>query len=158
MEKSGKVRKIGYIFFVIAILGAIGYGAFLVFRNSNLSVNTFTSDGYAIYLSPNKIKADVLPFKNGTDYAYKKYGNKVSFVSNNDNVSIDEDSILHYQDGGLVVLKNTVGIDLDKIDDEIIMYYNIYKNTNIKYDSSKEEYYVSTADKKISYKKLLNRL
>lgn len=158
MTKKAGLNKILYIVFVAIIIGVIAYGALIVFKNKNTMVSTFTSDGYAVYLSPNNMKADVLPFKNGETYAYKKYGNKVAFESNDASVSVDDNNIMHYQNGGIVVLKNTVGMDITTIDDDLILYYNIFKNTEVKYDSGNDEYYVETKDKKLSYKRLLVRI
>ena len=157
MVKSNKLRKILYSLFVVAIIGVIAYGVIFVYQNATASVSTFTSDGYALYLSPNSIKASTLPFKNGDIYAYKKRNNKVAFESNNENVSVDDDAIMHYQNGNLVVLKNTVGIDLNEISNDLILYYNIFKNTEIKKDSS-NGYYIESIDKKIGFKKLLLRI
>ena len=133
MVKSSKLRNILYSLFVVVIVGLVIYGVLIVRRNANSSVNTFTSDGYAIYLTPNSIKASVAPFKNGEEYAYKKYGNKVAIDSKNGKTTIDDDSVIHYQNGNIIVLKNTVGIDLETIDDELILYYNLFKNTEIRH-------------------------
>ena len=156
--KNSKFKKVGYVLFVVGILGIIGYGALIVYRNANISVNTFTSDGYALYLKSNNIKAETVNFKNGDKYKFKKYDNVISIDSDSKSSSINDDSLIHYQNGGLIVLKNTVGIDLDKIGDEIILYYNLYKNTEVKYDSTGDEYYVDATDKKITFKKLLLRI
>ena len=157
MVKSSKLRNILYSLFVVVIVGLVIYGVLIVRRNANSSVNTFTSDGYAIYLTPNSIKASVAPFKNGEEYAYKKYGNKVAIDSKNGKTTIDDDSVIHYQNGNIIVLKNTVGIDLETIDDELILYYNLFKNTEIKHDEA-NGYYVEGIDKKVNYKKLLLRI
>ena len=157
MVKSSKLRNILYSLFVVVIVGLAIYGVLIVRRNANSSVNTFTSDGYAIYLTPNSIKASVAPFKNGEEYAYKKYGNKVAIDSKNGKTTIDDDSVIHYQNGNIIVLKNTVGIDLETIDDELILYYNLFKNTEIKHNQT-GGYYVEGIDKKVNYNKLLLRI
>lgn len=157
MIKNTKIRNVFYSLFVVVIVGLIIYGILIVRKNANSSVSTFTNDGYALYLAPNSIKASISPFKNGNKYAYKKYGNKVSISSNDGNVTIDDDSVIHYQNGNLIVLKNTVGLDLDTLNDELILYYNLFKNTEIKRDQN-NGYYVEGVDKKINYKKLLLRI
>ena len=157
MVKSSKVRNIFYALFVTIIVGIVIYGILIVHKNANSSVNKFTSDGYALYLAPNSIKASTASFKNGNQYAYKKYGNKVSISSNDGNVTIDDDNIIHYQNGNLIVLKNTVGLDLDTLEDEVILYYNLFKNTEIKRDQT-NGYYVDGIEKRVNYKKLLLRV
>ena len=151
-------RKIAYSLFVVAILGIIAFGIYIVRRNANLSVNTFTFDGYAIYLSPNSIKAEVVPFKNGKQYAFKKYGNKISVESNEGDVFVEENAVIHYQNGNFVVLKNVVGLDLDKIDDEVILYYNLFKNTEVKHNKTTNDYYVEGVDQKTTFNKMLIRI
>ena len=157
MVKSNKLRKFLYYVFVIAIIGTIAYGAMLVYQNANVSVSSFTSDGYAIYASANSIKSSVYPFRNGDVYAYKKRNNKISFESDNQDIYVDDDTVMHYQNGNLVILKNVVGIDLEEIDKELILYYNLFKNTEIKSDSA-GGFYVEGIDKKIDFKKLLMRI
>ena len=154
---NNKLRNILYSIFVVAIVGVIIWAGSYIFSNSNASSETFISDGYTLYLSPNSIKASVVTFKKGNEYTYKKKGNKVAFEGNDGNVTLDDDSLIHYQNGSLVVLKNIVGIDLDTLEDEIILYYNLYKNTEIKKDSG-EGYYIDSVSKKIPYKKMLLRI
>ncbi len=151
-----KKNKLLYFAFIIVIIGVIGYGAFLVYKNINLFTKSFTSDGYAIYLDE-KSKANVLPFSKGTDYSYKKYDNRISFTSSNDNVKVDDSTIIHYQNKNLLLLKNTVGIDLDNIDQNIVFYYNIFKNTEINYNNNRYEIETINTDK-VSFGKLLLRV
>ena len=48
-----------------------------------------------------------------------------SIQSGNKNVKIDKDTVIHYTDDSLGVLKKVVGIDVSTINNDIIFYYNI---------------------------------
>ena len=154
-----KNKKILYWFFVLFILVVIAYGINMFFDNVTVATNVFTTDGYAVYLKGNVLKTSVETFTGGTEYNYKKYDNKVSFVSNsNNNVLLDNNTGIHYQNNNILLLKNVVGIDLNKIEDELIIYYNLFQDTEINYDTEEKEYYVeNVAKEKIEFKKLLLR-
>lgn len=126
-----------FIAFIIVVLLCIGYGIFYVFGNVNSESYVFNKDGYALYVRENNnYKAESYSFTNGSIYNFKKSRGKITFESSNEgNVSIDDSSVVHYTDGSLLVLKNVVGLDLSTIKNDIIFYYNIYKNTNINYDN-----------------------
>ena len=52
---NSKLRNILYSVFVVAIVGIIIWAGSYIFSNSNASSETFISDGYTLYLSPNSI-------------------------------------------------------------------------------------------------------
>ena len=57
----------------------------------------------------------------------------VSVESNEGDVFVEENAVIHYQNGNFVVLKNVVGLDLDKIDDvdKIIEKEHVIMNNNM---------------------------
>lgn len=155
MKKNGKLL---FGVFVVLFIAAVSVGAVFIFNNLNTVSSTFDKDGYALYISSNKeAKASTYPFSSGTNYTYNKKNDKISFVSENDNVAIDEDTIIHYSDNSLGLLKKGVGIDANDIDKDLIFYYNIFKNTSVEY--SKDGYKVDiVGDNDVTFKNLLLRI
>ena len=138
---NNKSKNFGlFIGFIIILVAAVGYGIFYVFNNVNSETYTFNKDGYALYVSEkDNYKTNSYSFKNGSSYSFKKTNGKISFDSNEKgNVNIDDSTVVHYTDNSLLVLKNVVGLNLNSIDSEIILYYNIFKNTNT-YSSNSEK-------------------
>ena len=143
--------------FIILTLACVGYGIVIVIDEMNYQTGVFTNDGYALVLDSKKNKTDVLSFQSGTKYNFKKYNNKVGFSSNDGSVKVDDSTVVHYEDNSLLVLKDTVGINLNNVDSNVVFYYNIFKNTHIKYDDGK--YSIDLADKnKITFDQLLLRI
>ena len=146
------------ILFTMLLIGVITYGTIFVIRRFNRESGNFKNNGYAVILEKNNTKTKVLPFKSGTEYNYNKFDDVISYVSTeNEKAKIDDTNIIHYQDKSLMVLKNTVGVNLNTIDNNIIFYYNIFKNTEIKYRDNK--YYIKTSkDNEITFDELLLRI
>ena len=153
------MKKSKFIFFVfiLLVIGGIVFGVKIVLGSINDEQRTFSHDGYALTLNKNGNKSVPLAFSSGSNYNFKKFDNKISFLSDKKNVKIDEDTVIHYQDKSLLVLKNTVGIDLDNIDSDIIFYYNIFKNTEISYKDG--EYSIETKNNgEITFSPLMLRI
>lgn len=145
--------------FIIIAIALISYCAFYVFNNINSETYTFSKDGYALYVSKkNNYKTESYSFANGSSYSFKKSNNKISFSSSEKgNVNVDESTVIHYSDNSLLVLKKVAGLDVTTINNEIIFYYNIYKNTNIIFEDG--EYSVTSfTGEKINFKNLLLRI
>lgn len=157
---NNKSKNFGlFIGFIIILVAAVGYGIFYVFNNVNSETYTFNKDGYALYVNEkDNYKTNSYSFKNGSSYSFKKTNGKISFDSNEKgNVNIDDSTVVHYTDNSLLVLKNVVGLNLNSIDSEIILYYNIFKNTNIVYENG--AYVITTSNgEKINFTNLLLRI
>jgi hypothetical protein len=155
MKKNGKLL---FGFFIVVVIATIIFGGIFVSNSLNTSTSTFKKDGYALSFDGEKNnKATAYTFKNGTEYKYKLTTNTINFKYNNQNVNIDENTIIHYADKSVGVLKKVVGLDLSTIDREIIFYYNIYKNTQINW--SAEGYNIKLANaEKVKFKNLLIRV
>ena len=133
MKKNGKLL---FGFFIVVVIATITLGGMFISNSLNTSTDTFKKDGYALSFDGDKnVKATAYTFKNGTEYQYKSTTNTISFKHENEKVNIDENTIIHYADRSIGVLKKVVGLDVSTIDREIIFYYNIYKNTQINWDS-----------------------
>lgn len=149
--------KIFSALFIIITIVLIICGLVIVIDEKNYQTGLFTNDGYAVVLNDNKNKTNILTFQNGTKYNYKKYNNKVSFSSNDGNVKVDDSTVIHYQDKSLLVLKDTVGVDINTVDNTIIFYYNIFRNTQIKYENNKYKINV-VGDSEVNFNQLLLRI
>lgn len=152
-----KKTRFIYFLFLIVVISSIFYGVNVVRRNVNAESGQFSFDGYALVLNSKATKSEVITFNSGDVYNYKKYDDMVSFVSNDKKVKVDNSTVMHFQDKSLLVLKNTVGINLNSIDMPIIFYYNIFKNSTISYNDKK--YSIKTIDNgDITFEPLLLRI
>ena len=155
MKKNGKLL---FGFFIVVVIATITLGGMFISNSLNTSTDTFKKDGYALSFDGDKnVKATAYTFKNGTEYQYKSTTNTISFKHENEKVNIDENTIIHYADRSIGVLKKVVGLDVSTIDREIIFYYNIYKNTQINWGS--DGYSIKLAnEEKVKFKNLLVRV
>ena len=155
MKKNGKI--IFGLFLVITVIATI-FGGVLVYNSLNTDIYQFSKDGYALSFNGEKnTKAVAYSFKNGTEYQFKKNSNTINFKVAEEKVRLDENTVIHYSDDSLGVLKKVVGIDLSTVDRKIIFYYNIYKDTKI--TASNEGYGIKLAnEQEVTFKNLLMRI
>lgn len=88
-------------------------------------------------------------FNDNTDYE-PTYDNKVKFKdTDGKNTVVTDNSFIHYNDGSIVALHDGVLMDLDTIDDDPIVYYNVNKNKEAK----KMQYYyaIKNNDKDVKF-------
>lgn len=155
LKKNGKILFFVFLLFFII---TTTIGVVFVANNLNTNVLEFEKDGYALYLDKvTNVKAEAYSFNSGTEYRYKQSSNTISFKSDDKNVKIDKDTVIHYTDDSLGVLKKVVGIDVSTINNDIIFYYNIYKNTKI--NSNKDGYVIKLVnEEEVKFKNLLMRI
>ena len=155
MKKNGKII---FALFLILTIAASIFGGVLVYNSLNTDTYQFTKDGYALgFSTQNNTKAIAYSFKNGTEYQFKKNSNTINFEFEEENVRLDENTIMHYSDGSLGVLKKVVGLDVSTVDRKIIFYYNFYKDTKI--NSTSEGFSVKLAnEQEVKFKNLLIRI
>ncbi len=152
-----KKTKFAFFLFIVVLVVCTIFGVNIIRKNLDAESGKFSFDGYALVLNNKATKSEILTFNRDTVYSYKKYDDKVSFVSNDKKVKVDDSTIMHFQDKSLLVLKNTVGINLNSIDSPIIFYYNIFKNSMINYTDKK--YTIKTVDNgEITFEPLLLRI
>ena len=157
MNKIRAKYKILFGFFILILIGLICYGIFYFVNNINSESYSFQTDGYTIKLSSNMITPETYSFSSGEEYNYKKYNDNITFNSKEKgNVAINPNNMIHYQDGSLLTLKNMVGLDLNNIDNNIIFYYNIYKNTLI--NKKDGVYYINANQGNVNFEKLILRI
>ena len=141
LKKNGKI--LFFVFLVIFIV-TTSIGIVFVVNNLNTNVLKFDKDGYALYLDEVKsAKAEAYSFNSGTEYRYKKTSETISFKSDDKNVKVDRDTVIHYADDSLGVLKKVVGVDVNTVNNDIIFYYNIYKDTRINSDKDSSVTHIS---------------
>ena len=155
LKKNGKILFFVFLLFFII---TTTIGVVFVANNLNTNVLEFEKDGYALYLDKvTNVKAEAYSFNSGTEYRYKQSSDTISFKSDDKNVKIDKDTVIHYTDDSLGVLKKVVGIDVSTINNDIIFYYNIYKNTKI--NSNKDGYVIKLVnEEEVKFKNLLMRI
>lgn len=149
MKKSGIV----YALFIIIVIMIIIYGVNIVMGNISTEHKQFSADGYVIGVNGTKVSTH--SFHNGSPYYYNKVDKKYHISTDNEEVSLDTQNVAHYQDKSFVTLDNMVAIDLNNVDDELILYYNVFKDTTIKYDKT---YNVDSVTGTINFDSLLLRM
>lgn len=158
MKNSVKNYSV-FIVFMLIVVGIITFCVFYVFGNVESENYSFGKDGYALYVSKkDNYQTKSYSFNSGSTYSFKNNNSKITIDSIEDgNVNIDDSTMIHYSDNSLLVLKKVVGMDLSKISDEIIYYYNIYKNTEIKFDNAGYQI-TSTNGNKVNFSNMLIRI
>jgi len=155
MKKNGKIL---FGFFIIVFIATTVLGGMFVYNSLNTSTHEFKKAGYTLSFSGERnSKAEVYSFKNGTTYKLRGSDNTVSFEHKNEKVDIDENTIIHYTDGALGFWKKVVGMDVSTVNNDIIFYYNIYKDTQV--NKGAEGYTIKLLnDEKVRFKNLLVRV
>ena len=127
------------------------FGAITLYKDDS---SIFSSDGYIIEATSKANKKYY--FSANTEYK-KNVDEKIVFSDVDDNkVSIDPASFVHYSNGDVTFLKKGALVNLDEINSSMINYYSITNKTTINYD--KGSYVVSSNDKKINIETFLGRI
>lgn len=125
----------------------------------NTKYKNMLSEGYVISDNKNAANKDgsvKYYFDSNAKYKSNSYG-EVSFnTTENDSVKVPENSFVHYVDGSIAALKDTVILNLDDINDEVIKYYHLNDGEVItKQDSS---YVVKSVKSTLVFNKFLMKL
>ena len=122
MKKKG-------LLIIIPVIAVIGIMFFLGIKKYNESFNNFQYDGYVIDNTANATSSSYY-FNKDAKYKVSPTRNMVSF-DNSDNVevSISDDSFLHFNDGSVSVFKKSVVLNLEELSQPVVHYYNIYNGT-----------------------------
>ena len=102
-----------------------------VFFLSKDNAKSFSSDGYIISLASGDLVVD--EFDEGTTYHMNLNGDIVFKNVDNNEVISTLDNFVHYSNGNINFLQNGVILDLNKITETIIPYYNITNKSVIRY-------------------------
>lgn len=138
-----------YIVFFISI--GILLGTFLVYNVVHITENkkiAFSESGYIL---------------NGTDDRYyfaqnekytTSYNDKIMFNdTEGDKVSVNNDKFIHYNSGNIEALQDGVLLDLEKINENPIVYYNIKANKEVKKTSNR--YTVKNLDSDLQFEQAI---
>ena len=152
-----KKKMLLFALYSLLVVGIISYGAYYVINYTNVDTYSFENDGYTVLLKGNDTST-TYTFNKGDKYSYRKYVSQIGFNSSDGkSAAVSDDSVLHYSNGSLMTLKNTVGINLKNVSNKIIFYYNIYKNTLI--SQSDEAYSIDTVNnERVDFDQLLLRI
>lgn len=117
-----------YILFFISI--GIILGALLVYNVVHISEEkktTFSEPGYILNGTTSRYY-----FGQNTKYT-SSYNNKIAFHdTEGEKVTLGDDNFVHYNSGNIEALQDSVLLDLSKINDNPIVYYNVSANKEIK--------------------------
>jgi len=122
-----------YIIFLISI--GLLLSTILIFNTINVEEKkkvTFTESGYILNGSTERYY-----FYEDEKYT-TSYDNKIVFLNTEgEKVTIGNDNFIHYSSGNILALQDSVLLDLSKVDEDPIIYYNISANKEIKKTSNR---------------------
>lgn len=142
-------RKV--IFIVLSVLLMITGITYMAINSYKNSIKSFTKAGYILdnKTSMTGNKSTVYYFNENANYK-NRYDNNVVFNDvNGVKVNVDEASFIHYNDDSIGVLKKSVILDLNQVNSESPIYYNIFQNSILEYSNGK--YYVDNLGKKMKF-------
>ncbi len=119
MKKKG-------LLIIIPVILVIGVMFFLGVRKYNDSFNNFQYDGFVIDNTTNTTSSSYY-FNKDAKYKVSPTRNEVKFDNtDNEEVSISDDSFLHFNDGSIGVFKKSVVLNLEELSEPVLHYYNVY--------------------------------
>ena len=134
-----------YVLFFISI--GILLGAILFFNVANVEKSkkeVFSESGYILNGSENRYY-----FYQDETYT-TSYNNKIVFYdTEGSKVTLDNNNFVHYSSGNIVALQQSVLLDLSKIQEDPIIYYDIAANKEIKKISNR--YTVKNLDNDLQF-------
>ena len=143
------------IFIVLSVLLVIAGFTYMAFNSYNESKKTFTKSGYILDNKNTATgnKSTVYYFNDDTSYKSRYDSNVVFNDVNGEKVDVIEASFIHYNDDSVGVLKKSVIFNLEDINKEIPIYYNIFSDTILEYSNG--AYYVDNLGNKLKFKKFI---
>lgn len=145
------------IFFIaISVLIMIFGISYMAINHYLASQKSFEKAGYILSSKDNSSsnKSTAYYFSDNTKYK-NRFDDTVTFNDvNGDKVNVDESSFIHYNDESIGVLKKAVIFNLEQIDSEIPIYYNIFENTILKYNSNRT-YSVDNLGKRLIFQNFI---
>lgn len=118
-----------YILFFISI----GLIIITFFISSTIKVEetkkvAFTESGYILDDADKRYY-----FSQNETYTSSSYDDKITFIdAEGAKVTLKSDKFIHYSSGNITALQDSVLLDLNRITDDTITYYNVSKNKEIK--------------------------
>ena len=135
----------------VVTLGALILGAMTLYKKE---ATFFSSDGYIIEAKTKTNKKYY--FSANTEYK-DNVENKIVFSDvDNNKVTVDPASFVHYSNGDITFLKKGALVNLTELNDNMINYYSITNQSTIKYDNG--SYVVSANNKEIKLESFIGRI
>ena len=150
-----KKKILYYCFFCCTLISFLFIG-FIFTRNINESTDVFQYDGFVYSFNKSKNNVFKSSFKKGANIKYKKYSKAISIDTQSNVKKYGLDNVLLYSDGSLGIIDRAVGIDPTTINNNIILYYNFFRNSRIAYKN--DNYVFDTQSDSIKFKNILLRL
>ena len=130
-----KVMKRSFVFILtVSILSLIVLFTAVFFLTRG-NKTTFKSSGYIISFEKGNTIVD--KFEEGTEYKENLNGELVFKNTENKKATSALDNFIHYENGDVAYLQNGVILDLSKINETIIPYYNITNKSLIEKEGNK---------------------
>jgi len=152
-----KMRKIGgknfWIILIISIVTLIVLTIGVIFLTRE-SAKVFYSAGYIINSTASN--TDRYYFDDNTVYKENVFEEYVFKNADDKEVTTTKDNFIHYLDNSLSFMKNGVILDLNKMDTDLVPYYNITDKSIIKYNNG--SYHIETNDKTLIFNNFLGRI
>lgn len=140
-------------FFVLLFLVAVL--SFAAYKDSQ-NEQSFKNDGYILTSPKGTGTEDVnnqIYFEKGTKYKVK-YPNKVVFTDQQgEEVAIDADTFVHYNDGSVGTLADSVMMGLDELETSMVKYYGMTNESII--ENSGSNYILDNLGEPIDFKDLM---
>ena len=145
-------RSFGFILTVSILSFIVLFTAVFFLTRGNKT--TFESSGYIISFEKGNTVVD--KFDEGTEYRENLNGELVYTNTDNKKATSSLDNFIHYNNGNVGYLQNGVLLDLTKINDAIIPYYNITTKLLIEKDNNK--YFISTINGNMNLSNWLGKI
>lgn len=126
-------RSFGFILTVSILSLIVLFTAVFFLTRGNKT--TFKSSGYIISFEKGNTIVD--KFEEGTEYKENLNGELVFKNTENKKATSALDNFIHYENGDVAYLQNGVILDLSKINETIIPYYNITNKSLIEKEDNK---------------------
>ena len=144
------------IFILVSIVFMIIGISYMAISKYQSSMKYFSMPGYVLdnkKTSSGNNKSTVYYFDNNTRYK-DRYDDTVVFNDvNGEKVDVSQASFIHYNDDSIGVLKKSVILNLNEINNEIPKYYNIFSNTTLKNNNG--TYTVDNLGKTLKFKRFI---
>lgn len=149
------------IVMIIPIISMIFITFFFGLKVNEDKFKSFAESGYIISKVFNDqgdyIKSERYYFTEGTKYK-KNYSENITFNNaNEENVSVEKNSFIHYDSGNLAVLKKSAVLNLDTIRPESsILYYSLNEKTML--TSKNGAYVVKSVEKDMNFSNFIVKI
>ena len=138
---------------VLAITAAILLFGIKVY---NYSYSTFREDGYILGIAEGK-DANKYYFLKENKYKVNEAKNEVVFMNTEDEeITIPNDTFVHYTDGSLATFKKAVVLNLPNVKNSTLQYYNVYEGSV--FTKASDGHQIDYLDQKLAFKDFMIKI